>query len=102
MLSQPGINDSNKGFELEHFEPAYLAAHRRSELDARADVALKELADCCACPRNCHVRGHGVKSRPDKYADIDRHPYRAELDAAYEAARKAGLWRFDERSHVRL
>jgi hypothetical protein len=29
--------------------------------------------------------------------DIDRKPYRAELDAAYEAARQAGLWRFDER-----
>jgi len=48
------------------------------------------------------VRGHGVEARPDKYPDIGRRPYRAELDAAYEAARGAGLWRFDERFHVRL
>jgi putative pyruvate formate lyase activating enzyme len=29
--------------------------YRRGELDARAQEALAELADCCACPRNCHV-----------------------------------------------
>jgi uncharacterized Fe-S radical SAM superfamily protein PflX len=46
------------------------------------------------------VTGCGVKSRPDKYSDIDRQPYRAELDAAYEAAREAGLWRFNERRPV--
>ena len=28
---------------------------RRGELEARAGIALEELADCCACPRNCHV-----------------------------------------------
>ena len=33
----------------------------------------------------------------DRYADIDRSPGRSEIEAAFEAARKAGLWRFDER-----
>ena len=55
MFAQSGMSDSSKRFVLEHFEPAYLAAHCRGELDDRAGVALKELADCCACPRNCHV-----------------------------------------------
>jgi putative pyruvate formate lyase activating enzyme len=32
-----------------------------------------------------------------RYKDIDRRPYYEELEAAYEAARRAGLWRFDER-----
>jgi putative pyruvate formate lyase activating enzyme len=32
-----------------------------------------------------------------RYADIDRAPRRDELAAAYDAARAAGLWRFDER-----
>ena len=32
-----------------------------------------------------------------KYADIDRHPTREEIARTYEAAREAGLWRFDER-----
>jgi putative pyruvate formate lyase activating enzyme len=30
-----------------------------------------------------------------RYADINRRPLRAELDAAFDAARHAGLWRFD-------
>jgi putative pyruvate formate lyase activating enzyme len=32
-----------------------------------------------------------------RHADINRRPTRAELTAAYEAARAAGLWRFDQR-----
>lgn len=32
-----------------------------------------------------------------RYSDIDRQPYPEELEAAYQAARRAGLWRFDER-----
>lgn len=31
------------------------------------------------------------------YADIDRGPTRQEMEAAFEAARQAGLWRFDTR-----
>ena len=55
MFAHSGTSDSDRRFELDHFEPAYLTAHRRGELDARARMALEELADCCACPRNCHV-----------------------------------------------
>jgi putative pyruvate formate lyase activating enzyme len=55
MFAHSGTSDSNKRFALERFEPAYLSLHRRGELAARAERALEELADCCACPRNCHV-----------------------------------------------
>jgi len=33
----------------------------------------------------------------DRYADVDRPTLPAEIDAAHEAARRAGLWRFDSR-----
>ncbi len=39
-----------------------------------------------------------------RYTDVDRRPLAAEMAAAFEAARDAGLWRFDERRptvHVR-
>ena len=52
-LSTPHAPDPN--FLLESFEPAYLKLHGRGMLRARVDTALKELEDCCACPRNCHV-----------------------------------------------
>jgi len=55
MQQYPAMSKSNKRFELDHFEPAYLSAHRCGELDTRARMALEELTDCCACPRNCHV-----------------------------------------------
>ncbi|MGD9021547.1 MAG: radical SAM protein [Lysobacterales bacterium] len=42
-------------FTLKSFEPAYLSLHRRGELAKRAERALEELKDCCACPRDCHV-----------------------------------------------
>ena len=40
------------------------------------------------------IAGEGVEAR---YAEIDRRPGREEIALAYEAARQAGLWRFDER-----
>ena len=33
----------------------------------------------------------------ERYSDIDRRPNRKEMAAAFEAARAAGLWRFDKR-----
>ena len=33
----------------------------------------------------------------DRYRDVDRPPQSKEVAAAYDAARAAGLWRFDER-----
>jgi len=37
-----------------------------------------------------------------KYAEVNRRPHAAELEATYEAAREAGLWRFDERRPLAL
>jgi putative pyruvate formate lyase activating enzyme len=42
-------------FLLDPFEPAYLALNRTGDLPERVAAALRELVDCCACPRNCHV-----------------------------------------------
>lgn len=43
----------------------------------------------------CSADEKGPAAR--NYVEINRRPYRVELEAAYEAARAAGLWRFDER-----
>ncbi len=48
---------------LRDFEPAYVATWRRGEIPARVKVALAELEDCCACPRNCHVNRLVDKAR---------------------------------------
>ena len=40
---------------------------------------------------------HKVAEQPDRYEDINRRPLPAEMDAAFAAARRTGLWRFDER-----
>ena len=42
-------------FILHDFEPAYMQMYRRGELGERVELALRELEDCCACPRNCHI-----------------------------------------------
>ena len=42
-------------FLIENFEPAYLQLHGKGLLRQRVDMALTELEDCCACPRDCHV-----------------------------------------------
>jgi len=36
-----------------------------------------------------------------RYSGIDRRPHGTEVEAAFEAARRAGLWRFDERRPLR-
>jgi putative pyruvate formate lyase activating enzyme len=46
---------NDRQFLIDPFEPAYLALHRTGELAERAVAGLRELEDCCACPRNCHV-----------------------------------------------
>jgi len=37
------------------------------------------------------------KDGTPKYASIDRCPANGEIELAYALARRAGLWRFDER-----
>jgi len=46
----------------------------------------------------------GVPSRREArpFAEIDRRPYGTELEAARDAARRAGLWRLDERRGVHI
>jgi putative pyruvate formate lyase activating enzyme len=39
----------------------------------------------------------GPGTAPDRYDEINRRPTSSELQEAYEAARTAGLWRFDTR-----
>ena len=58
MGSEPLVADSSRAdarFVIDAFEPACVQLHRTGELAARVEAALAELADCCACPRNCHV-----------------------------------------------
>lgn len=43
--------------------------------------------------------GSEARDGSKKYGDIDRQPYSTEMSAAYTAARRSGLWRFDERRH---
>jgi putative pyruvate formate lyase activating enzyme len=55
MLSLREPTNPDREFLLKDFEPAYFNAYRRGEFSQRVQDALAELADCCACPRNCHV-----------------------------------------------
>ena len=55
MFAIPVTPAPDPKFLIENFEPAYLRAYRAELLPSRVEQALDELADCCACPRNCHV-----------------------------------------------
>ena len=44
---------SDSAFVLEDFRPAYLEVARDGGFPARVAAALRELADCHACPRHC-------------------------------------------------
>ena len=48
---------------MDTYEPKYISTYREGELHTRAALALKELEDCCACPRNCHVNRLQEKAR---------------------------------------
>ena len=50
-------------FLLDPFEPAYLERHRSGALAERVAAGLRELEDCCACPRNCHVNRMANQTR---------------------------------------
>lgn len=55
MLAYRTTPVSDPRFVIEDFEPAYLRLYRDGQLEQRVQEALKELGDCCACPRNCHI-----------------------------------------------
>jgi len=41
-------------WRIDPFEPAYRTLPE-GELSSRVALGLRELEDCCACPRDCHV-----------------------------------------------
>ena len=47
--------DRERRFILDDHEPAYLRAARDGRLAEKLKLALEELEDCAACPRECHV-----------------------------------------------
>lgn len=59
-LSGNAVNDFrvakpvDRRFVLDPFEPAYTALPT-DEIAGRVAAGHRELLDCCACPRNCHV-----------------------------------------------
>lgn len=55
MKTLPGTDDpAVRGFQVAPFRPAYLNLDAEA-LASRAERARLELADCTACPRDCHV-----------------------------------------------
>jgi putative pyruvate formate lyase activating enzyme len=62
ILTRPSPRVDRR-FLLDPFEPAYLALHRAGELAERVAAGLRELEDCCACPRNCHVNRMAGETR---------------------------------------
>ncbi|MGH9363998.1 MAG: radical SAM protein [Thermoanaerobaculia bacterium] len=55
MGNEQGFQENGDRFLIEEFEPAYLRVWREGRLEERVGLALAELADCHACPRNCGV-----------------------------------------------
>lgn len=66
------------------FEPAYLRLHRTGELARKAHEAIKTLASCCVCPRNCRVDRLADKTaacRTGRYARVSSYfPHFGEED----------------------
>ena len=59
-------------FRIDEFLPAYRKLPL-SEIEGRAALALEELEDCCACPRDCHVdraRGETGICNTGRYARV--------------------------------
>jgi putative pyruvate formate lyase activating enzyme len=63
MIEISPLKRVDSRFLLDPFEPAYLALDRAGELAERVSAGLRELEDCCACPRNCHVNRMADLSR---------------------------------------
>ncbi|GIV20378.1 MAG: radical SAM protein [Armatimonadota bacterium] len=66
------------------FEPAYLALHRRGELQRRAEEAIASLRECRVCPRNCGVNRLADEKgicRTGRYARVSSYfPHHGEED----------------------
>lgn len=55
MIESANIAGRKDPFTTDQFQPAYLRPQVLNSLEDRKVQALKELEDCCACPRLCHV-----------------------------------------------
>jgi putative pyruvate formate lyase activating enzyme len=66
------------------FEPAYLALHRRGELQRRAEEAVRGLKECRVCPRDCRVDRLADKTavcQTGRYAQVSSYfPHLGEED----------------------
>ncbi|MGH8538750.1 MAG: radical SAM protein [Gammaproteobacteria bacterium] len=49
------LTQVDERFVIDEFEPAYLKLFRAGKIEERITAGLRELEDCCACPRNCHI-----------------------------------------------
>lgn len=54
MFSAPSAPSTHFDFVIQNFKPAY-SGISPEVLKQRLATGLKELEDCCACPRNCHI-----------------------------------------------
>jgi putative pyruvate formate lyase activating enzyme len=50
-------------FLIDPFQPGFLELYRSGEILNRVAAGLRELEDCCACPRNCHVNRMAGETR---------------------------------------
>jgi putative pyruvate formate lyase activating enzyme len=58
------------------FHPAYMTLWRSGELSRRVQLAVKKLADCTLCPRNCRVNrteDNAKVCRTGRYAVVSSH-----------------------------
>jgi putative pyruvate formate lyase activating enzyme len=55
MRFVPSNDSVDPKFLIDPFEPAYLGLDRAGEMGRRVTAGLRELEDCCACPRECHI-----------------------------------------------
>jgi putative pyruvate formate lyase activating enzyme len=63
----------------------------------RPDYEVGAIAADAIAAEKTSTTTASLRKKAAAYRDVDRAPLRDELDAAYRAARAAGLWRFDER-----
>jgi len=61
------------------------------------EVSPETYVNIMAQYRPEHLVGQTDAAGRTRYAGINRLPSRQEIEDAYAAARRAGLWRFDER-----
>ena len=77
---------------------AAATAAEPAELPAREWPEVADgFASVDAMGQNGTTGGAGGGINPPRYQEINRQPDVVELEAAYDAAREAGLWRFDKR-----